>query len=129
MAKSIRLDKFTGIKHKVNYEKILDKYGKKTVDVLHNTSPHSDRPGRKTPYKDGWTADERYSSKTNKKVVVWNKTNWQLTHLLENGHFVTNLRSGISWVSPRPHIHEAYKKIAPQYIKAMEKVEIEFEFK
>ena len=129
MSKSIDIMKFKDFKAEVKYEKILQKYGKKAVTTLHDVSPSSGRPNRKTPYKDGWIADERFSQKSSKRVVVWNKTNWQLTHLLENGHFITNKTSGIAWSAPRRHIFPTFKKLEPQYVKEMARADIFVELK
>ena len=121
MAKDIT--KFKDFKVKLNYSKILKKYGEKTVNTLHDISPSSNRPGRKTPYKDGWIAQEG-TYRTGERVTVWNRTNWQLTHLLENGHFITNRRGGIAWSSPQPHIRPTFEKFKPRFISEMRKVEI-----
>lgn len=122
------LTKIKDFKCKINYQKILEKYANKTIDILHNTSPSSNRPGRKTPYKDGWISEEA-KYRTGDRVTVWNKTNWQLTHLLENGHFITNKTSGIAWSAPRPHIKPAFDRVEPQFIRAMRKVEIDTKIK
>lgn len=120
--------KVKDFKCKINYDKILKKYGKKTVDILHDTSPRSGRPGRKTPYKDGWIYEDR-QYRTGDRVIIWNKTNWQLTHLLENGHFITNRTGGLAWSAPRPHIRPAFNKVEPQFIRDMKKVEIDVKIK
>ena len=127
---NIDLMKVTDVKGSVEYSKIIKKYGQKTVDILRspNVSPRSGRAGRKTPYYLGWTP--RHTKITRgERVTVWNETNWQLTHLLENGHLITNRKSGLAWVSPRPHIYPTYRKVKPQFIKAMEKAKINFEIK
>lgn len=37
-------------------------------------------------YKDGWRTKVDFESREDIRVVVHNKTDYQLTHLLENGH-------------------------------------------
>ena len=126
MARKKDLMKVKGIKGEISYSKILDKYGKMTVDILATVSPKSRRPGRKTPYSKGWVARHTIITR-GERVTVWNRTNWQLTHLLENGHFITNRRSGIAWSQPIPHIHPTYRKVAPKFVKAMEKAKVKVE--
>ena len=114
-----------GVVCKLDYKTILKKYGNKSVQALTNVSPHSDRPNRKTPYRMGWVADYR-EYRTGDRVTVWNETNWQLTHSLENGHFITNHTGGLAWSAPRPHIKPTFERIRPQFVKAMQKVDIDF---
>lgn len=123
--KSKDLMKIRDVKCSVDYVKVLKKNGKRTVKTLESLSPHSDRANRATPYKLGWVADFT-KMRTGDRVTVWNKTNWQLTHLLENGHFITNSRGGIKWSRPIPHIRETYNAMRPKFIHDMKRVEIDF---
>ena len=115
----MKIKKVTG---EIDYEGILAEYSQQTVTTLKSpsVSPHSDRPGRATPYRLGWAVTEA-DYRTGHRYTVWNKTNWQLTHLLENGHFITNRTDGIKWVSPRPHIRPTYDRIEPRFVRAMRK--------
>lgn len=78
--------------------KIVDEYGKEASAAIENASvgvaaaaanklkansPKSKHHTRK--YAEGW----RYKREPN-GTVVYNATNYQLTHLLENGHAVVN---------------------------------------
>ena len=110
---------------KLDYKPILKKYSNKATNLLINNSPHSDRPNRKTPYRYGWIAEER-QYRSGDRITIWNKTNWQLTHLLENGHFITNHESGLAWSPPIKHIKPTFDKVSPQFVKAMQKVDIDF---
>ena len=126
--KTIDINKFRGIKVEIKYKHIMDKYADKTKAILEAKSPHSDRPNRATPYRTGWTTEVRprdgeYS------VTVWNRTNWQLTHLLENGHFITNSPKAIYWSPPIKHIKPSYDYIKDDYIHAMENAEVSADFK
>lgn len=122
--------KIKKVKCEVKYKDTLDDYGKKTVNILASigVSPRSNRPNRKTPYWAGWTTMTTHF-RTGDRVTVWNKTNWQLTHLLENGHFITNSTRGIMWSAPKPHIKPTFNKVEPQFIKAMKKTEVELTIK
>lgn len=129
--KSIKLEKIKTVNATIDFSKTVKKYGNKAVKNLESISPKSNRAGRKTPYSKGWTVFE-YKMRHGDKAVVWNRTNWQLTHLLENGHIITNNRNskyGLSWVAPRPHIKPTYDKLKPQFIKDARKVEVDFELK
>lgn len=74
---------------------------------------------RKTKYYKGWaiknggrTRKRKYYSK-----VIWNKTNYQLTHLLEFGHAT---RSG-GRTNPQPHIRPVEEKYGTQFADLLEK--------
>lgn len=124
------LMKIKTVKGKIDYTAIIKEYGQKTVDILRspNVSPRSGRAGRKTPYYLGWTP--RYTKiTTSERVTVWNQTNWQLTHLLENGHFITNRKDGLKWSAPIKHIRPTYRVVKPRFIRAMKKAKINIEIK
>lgn len=128
--KTIDIEKFKGFKISIEDKKVTDKYSGKTRDYLVANSPHSDRPGRKTPYSQGWIVTNHVFS-DGYAAVVWNETNWQLTHLLENGHFVKNHKGTLKeyWSAPRKHIYPAYLKYRDGYIRDMKKVKIKADFK
>lgn len=90
---------------------------KEAKQELVQTSPRSGI-ARKTKYYKGWAI--RNGGRTRKKhyygKTVWNKTNYQLTHLLEFGHATRN--GGRT--KPQPHIRpteEKYKKEFEQDLK------------
>lgn len=93
-------------------EKGIDLVGenvaKKTVKQLRTTSPKN-----KGSYAKGWRI-----TKINGKNIIHNKTNYQLTHLLENGHAKVNGGR----VAARVHIKPAEEKAVNEYIKEVEKV-------
>ncbi|MEE0896820.1 MAG: hypothetical protein U0L88_04245, partial [Acutalibacteraceae bacterium] len=66
------------------YETDSLKVAKETVQKLKNTSPKGSPHKRK--YAEGW----KVSKKDRGDLVVHNATNYQLTHLLENGHVIKN---------------------------------------
>lgn len=126
--KRISIENFKGLKVEPEFKKIMDKHAKKCQKILFRTSPDSHRPNRKTPYKLGWTVD--VNPQNNKYALqIWNKTNWQLTHLLENGHWITNHNKGLAWSAPRKHIRPAFNDIRGPYIHEMKKAKLNVDFK
>lgn len=113
------ITKFHDISVDLDYEKIIKKYGKKTVNRLKAVSPKSGRR-RPTPYSEGWEAEER-TYRHGDRTLIWNKTNWQLTHLLENGHFITTKINGVGYSASIPHIRPTFREIAPKFVREMRK--------
>ena len=75
----------------------IDRVAKESVQKLRNTSP------RKTgSYAKGWGTKKEGDM----DVVVHNRTDYQLTHLLENGHIIRNKKGtygrtrGIKHIAP-----------------------------
>jgi len=89
-------------------EEDVDKAAQKGVkegkNKLHQISPE----GATGDYAKGWD-----TKKKGNNYILWNATDYQLTHLLENGHVN---RDG-SRTTPQPHI----KPVEKQMIKDFEK--------
>ena len=88
----------------------------KGAKTLKQTSPK--RTGK---YKKGWrvkTYDGAYDTMT----VIYNATNWQLTHLLEHSHLT---RNGRTKTKPKEHIYpveqECIKEFEKDTIRIIEK--------
>ena len=76
-------------------EKNIQSVAKESVTKLKNTSPR-----RTGSYASGWT-----SKKEGKMtVIVHNRTDYQLTHLLENGHIIRNKKGTYGRVRGIKHI-------------------------
>lgn len=126
--KTIDLDKFNGIKAKIDYEPVVDKYSKECCDKI--KSYCDTRKIVKTgKYKAGWTTEAEKDYLGNYSVIVWNKTSWQLTHLLENGHNIVNKKGGFGRTSPYPHIRPSYRAVSKGFERAIKQVQIETDFK
>lgn len=96
-----------------------EKLSKEAVKELKKKSPKrktSKKSTRKNPYWKGWSRKKNTKSKRRYTVEIYNKTNYQLTHLLENGHATKNG----GHTKARPHIkliEEKYNKLYEKEIK------------
>lgn len=100
-------------------QEATDTVTKEAKEELVRTSPRSGI-SRKTRYYKGWAV--KVGAKTRKKSykytkVIWNKTNYQLTHLLEFGH---TKRDGTGWVDAQPHIQPVEKKYGTKFADLLE---------
>ena len=88
---------------------------KTCVEALVETSPKRKVKGgrRQDPYNEGWRAKVAYESPLDIRVQVYNKTNYQLTHLLEDGHAKVNGGT----VPGTPHIEPAAEKASQLLLK------------
>lgn len=123
MASNITWDGSTNLQlsAEIIYDHIIDANAEKCVARLKQSSPEGIR-GR---YKSGWTVKKGRKTKNQYYVEVWNETDWQLTHLLENGHLIVNKRNGVGWAEAKPHIQNALDSVKPQFISEMEHAEID----
>ena len=81
---------------------------KATAQLLRSTSPKGSPHLR--GYAEGWT-----TKKGRGEVIVYNKTNWQLTHLLEDGHVVRNKKGTYGRARAIKHIEPAEKQAAEDF--------------
>lgn len=109
----------------IKYDQIVERTAKRCSNHLRAMSPEGLRTVKK--YKDGWTIRKGKQTKDQTFYEVWNKTNWQLTWLLENGHIIANKRGGVGWASAKPHIQKAIDFVRPQFITEMEQAEIDID--
>lgn len=95
---------------------VTDTITKQARDELKATSPKGNGK-RSNPYHKGWAV------KTSKKrnglyaKVIWNKTNYQLTHLLEFGHIK---RNGNGRTKAIPHIRPVEQKYNVKFVDLLE---------
>lgn len=93
----------------IQMKKLLDEYSKEVQDALDDSIKEvskeavsklkSTSPRKSGKYARGWGVKEEKNG-----AVVYNKTNWQLTHLLENGHIVRNKKGTYGRAPAYPHI-------------------------
>lgn len=83
--------------------------GKKAVQLLEERSPK----GKTGKYAKGWT-----EKNIDGKEVVYNKINYQHTHLLEYGHAKRNGGR----VAGKPHIRPVEEQINDEFLEGVKKV-------
>lgn len=82
-------------------DRIFQIAAQESVSMLHSVSPKQPGGGR---YAAGWTYEPTEGAL--KGYIVYNATDYQLTHLLENGHALWN---GTKRVKARKHIGKVEK--------------------
>ena len=73
----------------------IDRVSKESVQKLRNTSPV-----KTGSYAKGWSTKKQGDL----DVVVYNRTDYQLTHLLENGHVIRNAKGTYGRAPAHKHI-------------------------
>ena len=84
----------------------IDAVSREAVQKLKNTSPR-----RTGSYASGWGKKKEGEM----DVIVYNRTDAPLTHLLENGHIVRNKKGTYGRVSGRKHIAPVEEELIEQY--------------
>ena len=81
------------------YEVSVSRVSREAVQRLRNTSPK-----KSGSYARGWTLKKVKSRANVTDVIVHNRTDYQLTHLLENGHVIRNKKGTYGRTRPIKHI-------------------------
>ncbi len=95
-------------------ENTTDTLTKEALSELKQTSPRG-HGTRKNPYYKGWSRQKGKENKGRYTVKIHNRTNYQLTHLLEFGHATRNGRMTKAIPHIRP-IEEKYNKLYEEKI-------------
>ena len=90
-------------------KEVADDVGKEAVQELKNTSPKKKRKGGR--YAKGWKLKKEKLGKNKYSVKIHNKTDYQLTHLLEFGHATRN----VGRTKAIPHIRPVEEKYSKEY--------------
>jgi hypothetical protein len=91
-------------------EKVEDAKNESATDLKKSIA--QDSPRKRPSYAKGWRI-----KKTSKRLIVHNKTDYQLTHLLEHGHV---LRNGDRFEG-KPHIRPHEQRVVRDYLKKIER--------
>ena len=91
-------------------EKVEDAKNESATDLKKSIA--QDSPRKRPSYAKGWRI-----KKTSKRLIVHNKTDYQLTHLLEHGHA---LRNGDRFEG-KPHIRPNEERVIRDYLKKIER--------
>lgn len=92
-------------------EEVANKVGKEAVNELKQTSPK----GARKEYCKGWRLKKDKRGKNLYTIKIHNKTDYQLTHLLEFGHATKN--GGRT--KAQPHIRPVEKKYSEEFEKEL----------
>lgn len=103
---SINIENFKGLKIKIEFEGTLKEQAKKCCDDIIKNSMSKGWEN----YAKGWTVKTKKDKGVDYYVVL-NKSDYRLTHLLENGHLIVNKKNGVGYSAPRVHIKPAFDSI------------------
>lgn len=93
--------------------KSAEECAKELCSTLKKTSP------KKTgDYKKGWKVRQVYKNQAVSQFVVYNATDYQLTHLLEYGHAI---KGGTKRIKAIPHIAPAEEAVVKEFTARIEK--------
>ena len=82
-------------------DQACDNVAKEAVAKLKATSPKRTKGRRAGRYARGWAIKRDPGSHS---FTVYNKTDWQLTHLLEYSHVIRNKKGTYGRTTPKKHI-------------------------
>lgn len=98
----------------VQLTEIFDEYSKEVVDAANSSISkvskqavrklRSVSPKKTGSYARGWGIKTEGGIGGIRTVIVHNKTDYQLTHLLENGHIIRNKKGTYGRAPAHPHI-------------------------
>lgn len=95
---------------------VTDEITEEAKDELIRTSPKG-KGSRSSPYYRGWAVKIQKKGKGKYEKVIWNKTNYQLTHLLEFGHSTRNGKR----TKAIPHIRPVEEKYKAKFVDLLER--------
>ena len=96
----------------------IKKAGKDAAKELRATSPK--RTGK---YAKGWSTTTTVDSSAKTEVVVHNKKEYQLAHLLEHGHAqVTKGGRTVGFVKGQPHIAQVEERVTKELETSIESI-------
>lgn len=101
---------------------VFDEVGKEAAKKLRETSPVNPKGKHSGRYRKGWTYESGKKAKNHKgSGVVRNKTDPQLTHILEYGHPLVRNGKVVGNVEPIEHIRPVADWVAEEVEKRLSK--------
>ncbi len=100
----------------------VPKVAKITQQEVKAASPVSKYTEYKGRYKKGWTATEMTINRMEADYVIHNRTDGQLTHLLEKGHVLKRGGRRVGTVPAQVHIAPAEEHAIKMMEEAVEKI-------
>ena len=95
------------------FKEVEQGVAKEGAEKLRQTSPK--RRGGRGKYARGWTY-----KKTKTGFIIHNKTDYQLTHLLENGHDIVRAGKKVGHSPAIPHIGPVEEWVNEEAVKRLE---------
>ena len=93
-----------GVQIDEDVQEVFDEVGKEAVKMLKATSPVNEKSKNRGRYAKGWRYERGKKVKGVTMSYVRNKTDPQLTHLLEFGHPLVRNGKTVGNVAPQEHI-------------------------
>lgn len=109
-------DKIGSIVSQIDYYESVQKKKEVSKECLSEIKKNA--PKSSGDYKKGWRLKTEYDRKNDTRVIIYNKTTYQLTHLLEHGH----AKAGGGRVEGKPHIAPAEKNAVEKLVKRVEEI-------
>lgn len=100
-------------------QEVFDEVGKEAVKKLKETSPVNEKGKHSGRYAKGWTYERAKKVKGVNMSYVRNKTDPQLTHILEYGHPLVRNGKVVGNVDAIPHINPVAQWVAEEANKRL----------
>ena len=110
-----------GVQIDDSIQEIFDEVGQEAVKKLRSTSPVNEKSPKKGRYAKGWRYERGKKVKGVTMSYVRNKTDPQLTHLLEFGHPIVKNGKVVGNAEAKPHIAEVAKWVEEEASKRIQK--------
>lgn len=109
-----------GVQIDDSVQEVFDEVGQEAVKQLREKSPKSETSPRRGQYAKGWRYERGKKVKGVTMSYVRNKTDPQLTHLLEFGHPIVKNGQVVGNAEAKPHIAEVANWVAEEANKRIQ---------
>lgn len=110
-----------GVQIDESVQEIFDEVGKEAVKMLKASSPVNERSPQKGRYAKGWKYERGKKVKGVTMSYIRNKSDPQLTHLLEYGHPIVRNGTVVGTAPAKEHIAPVAEWVAAEANKRIEK--------